>query len=294
MTTIQTTTAADRYAAQIEAVLAQRTRLRGEQPTGDLFGDLPPGHPLLQADPHRPTYANLETLASYVQPEDVLLDVGGGAGRISLPLALRCREVFDLDPSPAMSAAFVANAERAGLTNTHSLIGDWLDAEPPAADVVLVAHVLYVTREIVPFIQKLERTAKRRVIVIVGAPPPPTMNRTLFPLLHGEAEVPVPGHAELLPVLWEIGILPDVRVLPPAPLFPPTPEREPAITQAIGCFPADQWALWPLGPELEARLRTVLNERFDELFVRTIDGYVQSWIPPIQDVLITWEPRAHL
>jgi hypothetical protein len=289
MTTMQTDTAAARYAARVEAAITQRTRLRGEQPPGDLFGDLPPGHPLLLADPHQPAYANLEAVAEFLRPDDVLLDVGGGAGRISLPLALRCREVFDLDPSPAMTAAFVANAERGGLTNARAIVGDWLDLEPPAGDVALVAHVLYLTREVVPFIEKLARSARRRVIVIVGAPPPPTMNRALFPLLYGEEEAAVPGHAELLPVLWEMGILPDVRVLPPVTLFPPAPDRETAVAQAIGRFGADQWALWPLGPELETRLRSVLQDRFDALFVQTPDGYIQGWIPRIQDVLITWE-----
>jgi len=289
MTTLRTDTAAGRYAARVEAALAQRTRLRGEQPPGDLFGDIPPSHPLMQADPQRPTYANLEAVASYVQPDDVLLDVGGGAGRISLPLALRCREVFNLDPSPAMSAAFVANAERAGLTNAHSIVGDWLDIEPPAGDLALVAHVLYMTREIERFIEKLEAAAARRVIIIVGAPPPPTMSRDLFPLVYGEEEHLVPGHAELIPALWEMGILPDVRVSPPAPFVPPAPDRQAAIGQAIFRFSADQWALWPLGPELEARVRGLLEQRFDELFVESPQGYSPGWVSPIREVLITWE-----
>ena len=289
MTTIETETAAGRYAARVDAVVEQRTRLRGAQPPGDLFGDLPADHPLLQADPHRPTYPNLEAVAAYLEPDDVLLDVGGGAGRISLPLALRCREVFNLDPSPAMSAAFLANAERGGLGNAYSIVGDWMELEPPSGDVALVAHVLYLTREIVPFIEKLERAARRRVILVVGSPPPPTMNRALFSSLYGEEEVAVPGHEDLLPVLWEMGILPDVRVLTPLHLFPPQPERATAIAQAIGRFPADQWALWPLGTELTARLRSVLEDRFDELFVATAEGYLPGWIPTIRDVLITWQ-----
>ena len=47
-------TAAEHYAARVNAVLAQRARLRGAEPPGDLFGDLEPDHPLLKADPRRP------------------------------------------------------------------------------------------------------------------------------------------------------------------------------------------------------------------------------------------------
>jgi len=86
MTSIDSS-AAGRYAARVDAVLAQRTRLRGPQPPGDLFAGLPSGHPLLAADPRRPLDPNLEIIASYIQPDDVIVDVGGGAGRISLPLA---------------------------------------------------------------------------------------------------------------------------------------------------------------------------------------------------------------
>src|SRR6266566_5151725 len=91
--------AAARYAVRVDAVLAQRTRLRGPQPPGDLFAGLPSGHPLLNADPRRPLDPNLDTVASYIEPDDVIIDVGGGAGRISLPLALRCRKVINIEPS---------------------------------------------------------------------------------------------------------------------------------------------------------------------------------------------------
>src|SRR5712692_2364896 len=103
MALIDAKTAADRYAARVEAVLAQRTRLRGPQPPGDLFAGLPADHPLMKADPRRALDPNLEAIASSIEPNDVIVDIGGGAGRVSLPLALRCREVINVDPSPAMA-----------------------------------------------------------------------------------------------------------------------------------------------------------------------------------------------
>jgi hypothetical protein len=75
--------AAAAYAERVDAVLAQRTRLRGPQPPGDLFAGVPPDHPLLVSDPRRPLDANLAVLASYVGPDDVVIDVGGGGGRFS-------------------------------------------------------------------------------------------------------------------------------------------------------------------------------------------------------------------
>ena len=135
--------AVEHYAARVDAVLAQRTRIRGSQPPGDLFAGVRPGAPLLTVEPHQPLGENLAILASYIEPGDVVVDVGGGAGRISLALALRCRAVINVDPSAAMGSAFLANAAQAGIDNARFIKGDWLEIEPPAGTVALVNHVTY-------------------------------------------------------------------------------------------------------------------------------------------------------
>ena len=283
--------AAETYAARVDAAIAQRTRLRGPQPAGDLFSTLPPTHPLLNVDARRALDGNHEIIASYVEPDDVIVDVGGGAGRCSLPLALRCREVVNVDPSAAMLAGFVEGARQGGVTNVRTIEADWLAVEPPRGTLALANHVTYLTRDIVAFVEKLEVAASRRVLITVNSPPPPTFNRELFRLVHGEVEELVPGHVELVNVLWEMGIEPDVRMLPdPAVPFPAQPNREAAIQHAIGRF-NDQWATWPREPELLARLRQVLEARFDELFAQTASGYAATWVNLGREVLITWESR---
>lgn len=284
--------AADTYAACVDAVMAQRTRLRGPQPAGDLFAGLPPNSPLLNIDARRVLEPNLKIIASYVEPDDVIVDVGGGAGRYSLPLARRCREAVNVDPSTAMLAGFASSAEQGGVTNVRAIEADWLAAEPPRATLALANHVTYLTRDIVAFITKLEAAASRRVLITVNSPQPPSWNRELFCLVYGEAEEIVPGHVELVNVLWEMGIEPDLRMLPDATApFPSQPTREAAVQHAIGRFGGDRWALWPLGPELEARLRRALEARFDELFTSTANGYAANWITLGHEVLITWESR---
>ena len=135
-------------------------------------------------------------------------------------------------------------------------------------------HVTYLTREIVPFLAKLERVGRRLVLITVSSPPPPSWHRVLYHLLHGEPEEVVPSHVELVNVLWELGILPDVRVLQPPSATPivPAPTREAAIAGAVARFGGDQWAWWPLEPELEQRLRGLLETRFDEFFAAGPEG----------------------
>ena len=89
--------------------------------------------------------------------------MGGGAGRVALPLALRCREVITVDASPGMGAEFTAAASEAGISNARFVHTNWLEAESFQGDVALTANVTYFVREIVPFIEKLARAARRPV-----------------------------------------------------------------------------------------------------------------------------------
>ena len=109
--------------------------------------------------------------------------------------------------------------------------------------------------------------------------------------MHGEAEEVVPGHVELINVLWELGVLPDIRVLPqPTMPFTPALSRAAAIAGAIARFPGEQWGWWDLGSDLEARLRSIIEARFDELFTAGPEGFIPRYVAPGREILITWEP----
>lgn len=272
-------TAAEKYAARIDAVNAQRRRVRGEEPAADRWAGRTARR--FRMDPHRELHANLQIIASYVQPDDVVVDVGGGAGRVCLPLALRCREVINVDPSPAMGAEFEDCAAEAGITNARYVRADWLAAEGVAGDVVLAANVTYFVRDIVPFVEKMAAAARRRVMITVWSIPPPDQNAKLFRLIYGEEQEPVPSYRELLPVLWELGILPDVRVLPEPFLagaqLPQT--REEAVSRALEVIGVDD----------EPRARAPIGAHFDELFAPSPEGFRPLWLPDVRELVITWE-----
>jgi 2-polyprenyl-3-methyl-5-hydroxy-6-metoxy-1,4-benzoquinol methylase len=279
-------TAAEIYAALVDAANAQRVRLRGEEAPGARWDREVAQR--FRYDPYRSLDANLNIIASYVAPQDVLIDVGGGAGRICLPMALRCREGIVVDVSPAMEEVFQACTAAAGITNARFVRSDWLEAEALQGDIVVAASVTYFVRDIVAFVRKLEAAARRRVLITVRSVPGPNLRATLFRLVYGEEQQPAPGYRELLPVLWEMGILPDVRVLPgPQPGTGCSVDTGLPRTRAQAVEMALQGG-W-LRPQDRERARGIIEAHYDALFSETPEGFRPLWHPATHELLITWE-----
>ena len=71
-------------------------------------------------------------------------------------MALRCREVINVDSSEGMGEEFRECAAEAGITNARLVQSDWLEVEGVQGDVIVTANVTYFVRDIVRFISKLE------------------------------------------------------------------------------------------------------------------------------------------
>jgi 2-polyprenyl-3-methyl-5-hydroxy-6-metoxy-1,4-benzoquinol methylase len=273
------------YSALIEAVESQRQRLQGPQQP-DLWGGEIAKR--FRADPKRQMDDNYEILATFVRPDDVFVDAGGGAGRFSLPMALRCRDVINVDPSVGMGEEFDASAAEAGIANARFVLSDWLDVDGVQGDVVHAAHVTYFVSDIERFVAKLEGAARRRVVINLSSIAGPMLNAKLFEMVYSEEQAIVPSHTKLLPVLWEMGIEPDVRFLPHGTHFdgvPQTQEFPQSKEDAVGIALAGVW----LAPQHRDRAEVVVREKFDELFIEDSDGFIPQWLPEPRQVLITWE-----
>ena len=96
----KTTTAKHRWSDRVEAHHAQSESVKDDSFRSDDFWR--PFASDFRQDPRRRDDAALNRLFPYIGPEQTVLDVGGGAGRFALPLALRCRHVTIVDPSDSM------------------------------------------------------------------------------------------------------------------------------------------------------------------------------------------------
>ena len=271
--------AAADYTDRVHRVNAQRERLGLEAYTRERWGDAASGY---RFDPRRALDRNLEILASYVDADDEVVDVGGGAGRIGLPLALRCRSLTNVEPSAGMARAFEEVASAATIGNARVVVSDWLSAEAVGGDLVITVDVTYFVAEIEPFLRKLASAARRRVLISTWALPPPARNASLFRVVHDEDQVSVPGHRELLGVLWEMGVLPDVRVLPDRFSWPESRQLPTTRDAAV------EYALDEIGAADRALGAERVAAQFDTLFARAEDGYLPAWRRDGQGLLITW------
>jgi hypothetical protein len=243
-----------------------------------------------KADPHRKLDALLTKIASYLREDDALIDVGGGAGRLSLPLALRCREVVVIDPSAGMREVFEATAREAGITNARYVKADWLDPVEVAGDVALVTHVTYFVPRIAPFIEKLRSATRRRVIAGARSVPPPNQIAPFFKLVHDEELARVPGPDELRAVLAELGIDAELIDIGPA-MLPATFELGATEEDAVkGELDSALRAGWLSQGDAD-RAGKLLHRRFADLFVKTERGYMRRSAVDARDLLITWETR---
>jgi hypothetical protein len=268
----------------VAAYDAQQARL---VPADDAWASLAG---FFKLDARRPLDEVLTKIASYVEPDDTLIDVGGGAGRLSLPLALRCKEVAVVDPSAGMGKAFATVLAEAGIENARFLHSGWLEADGVEGDVALVAHVTYFVPSIVPFIEKLNRAARRRVIVAARSTPPPNQFAGIFPLLHGEEMALVPGPDELMPVLSELGIPAELVDIGPAAV-PATLKIGQTREETIQIEVENARRASGLKPGDEARFARAIDGRFDELFDWTERGFTRRTAIGTRDLLITWETK---
>ncbi len=272
--------AAERYAAVHDAALAAG-RFADHRRWADHWSDLADQ---FRMDPHRPLDKSLRAIAGHLQPADVLLDVGGGAGRVSLPLAGQVREVVLVEPSESMRGQFIASRDDAGIHNARVSPDWWLDSLE-TGDVVITSDVVYFVRDIRPFVSKLHNSASRRVIICIWRPTPGDMDNELRGVLFDERPSPWPGLPELAAVLWEMGLLPDIQVIPQAPWW---------IPEAAGGLPRRQavdLAMARLELDDEPTRRGI-ESSLDRLFERSPDGLSPIWLSGAREVLITWETHG--
>ena len=193
------------WAERVAANREQAERLREESDGGDHYRPLASA---FRADPRRSGDAALDALLAMAAPADTWADIGAGAGRFSLPLALRVKRVIAVEPSPAMRAELANLQIEHGITNVALRDQRWPSDDPQItamADVALISHVGYDIEPIGAFLDTLERSARRECAALLFDRSPGSLFWQVWPNVHNEEQAQLPGATEFIELLGARG-----------------------------------------------------------------------------------------
>lgn len=149
----------------------------------------------------------LNVIDPYLSPAKTLIDAGAGTGRHAVPLSARLEWVTAVEPSEGMRARIPPRDNMTVVAST------WEDAEVAPADLVICCHVLYGVAEPAPFIDKLVRSARERVFILLRETELPQPSVAIRKRLRGDAAPRMPRFSDLFMLLMQMGIAPDVTFL---------------------------------------------------------------------------------
>jgi SAM-dependent methyltransferase len=268
------------WADRVRANRVQAERLREDRPA-DFYA---PVTSLFVADPRRTGEPALDALVGLASEEDSWLDIGAGAGRYALPLALRVREVVAVEPSGSMRRALRTGLDEHGIHNVRVVAGAWPDALDelgplPAVDTALIAHVAYDIEAIGAFLDAMEAAARDRCVAMLTDRSPASVADPFWPLVHGEERVPLPALPELVELLEARGRTVAVQTLERSPR---TFDSVPALTAFLRrqLFIAE-------GGEKDVHFRAILPEHIAR---REDGGWTLADRPTGALGLVTWSP----
>ncbi|MEJ7748735.1 MAG: methyltransferase domain-containing protein, partial [Candidatus Limnocylindrales bacterium] len=274
------------WADQVAANADQVERIREVPDGADFYA---PVTSLFRADPRRTDEPALEALLGLVEPADVWLDIGAGAGRYALPIAVALApsggSVVALDPSASMLRILRETAQAHGIDNVQAVHGRWPLADAPGsptfqADVALIAHVGYDIAAIGPFLDSMEASARRQCIALLMERQPAAVADVFWPPVHGQPRERLPALPEFVDLLRARGRTPEVRWFErEVRLFGSSDELEGFVRRQLWIAP---------GSQADARFRAAF-ERLVEIDPdgrvgprdqRPIPLGIVSWLPP--------------
>lgn len=283
----------DDLVALLEKAWAARVLANAEQV--DRFREIPDGADfyapvtgLFRADPRRTDEPVLQALLEIVEPGETWLDIGAGAGRYALPIALALApsggRVMAVDASPGMLDALMELQAEHGITDVEVVQTRW---PPPrgvpldrfATDVALIAHVGYDIEAIGPFVRAMESVARRLCVAVLMERQPSSVADPFWPPVHGEERVPLPALPEFVEWLRARGHEPDVQLMS-------RESRRFGSRDELAGFLRRQLWIAPSG-ESERRFQAAL----DDLAVEDGDGVGLRTQLPLPIGVVTWDPR---
>jgi 2-polyprenyl-3-methyl-5-hydroxy-6-metoxy-1,4-benzoquinol methylase len=128
----------------------------------------------------------IDLVEDLLGPGGSVLDIGAGAGRLAIALARRGHRVTAVERDEDMTRALSTGAAESRVEVTR-IVGAWPHVAGNAGhhDVVVCGHVMYDVPGIGPFVEAMDRAARRAVVVEMTPRHPWAGLSRYFQALHG-------------------------------------------------------------------------------------------------------------
>jgi SAM-dependent methyltransferase len=219
----------------------------------------------------------LEHVLAGLTPETTVLDVGAGIGRWTIPMARRAGRVTAVEPLQGMRRVLVERAAAHGVGNLDIVDAPWLAAAVPTHDVVVAAHAMYATTDLLGFVRKMEAHARRTCSLALRVPEHDGIVGELSQRLSGcwhDSPNFIVGYNLLL----SAGFRPNVLIEPTAARRWTDPTFEAALARAKRHLRFDD-------DRHDTAIREVLARR-----LAFVDG-AYRWPDGMRSALVWWDVR---
>jgi SAM-dependent methyltransferase len=224
---------------------------------------------------------SLDALLTLARSDESWLDIGAGGGRYTLPLALAVREVIAVDPSPGMLNVLREGMVEHDIPNVRVVEGRWPAAADPTvqADVSFIAHVGYDVEQIGPFLDAMERSARRLCVAMLFWRRPTWAMDRLWPAVHGVERALLPAMREMVTLLMARGRPVQIQIVETPP------NAVESVDHALGMARHQTWVR--PGSAADQRLEAAIRERLTER-----DGRLSFEWTPSHLGIVTWSPTS--
>ena len=234
---------------------------------------------IFKADPRRTDEPLLDELLKLVKPGETWIDLGAGGGRYTLPIALRAKAVYAVEPSAGMRNALAESAAEHAIENIEVFDERWpCESRVPVADVCFICQVGYDIAAIGPFVDQMEAHASRACVAVLFDRAPISEWAPLWRGVHGEDRVLLPGLGEFIALLFARRRTPEIQLLTLPPRIYESREH---------LHRASRRPLWLLEGSPED---TKLAQTIDDLAVDVPGGVVIN-PEPRRLAIVSWAPR---
>ncbi len=268
------------WAALWKEIVTARNAVREKQATeggGDMWRERARDFDVRVKERWKRVDSTRRLILSQVNPEATFLDIGAGTGSWEVFLSPYVHSITALEPSPSMGAMLHKNLVEETIQNVEIVQGLWPQTDLPAHDFVFCSHAMYGVADLVPFLQKMQATARRACFLLIRATYPGSMMSEAAQMVWGQP-YDLPGFTIAYNTLLQMGIYPNVQMEDEDRWLPTTSQTmEEALAEVkrkLGLMDED--------PRFDLALVGMLERRL----IRREDGL--EWPGKIRSALIYW------